>query len=96
MTIDLAHLTRTVEELASQLESDFQEREVEVGDLVLIVEVKIGDDQRQLRVRAREGMSAHARVGLLSEAENVGTLGQVRRWMEAQRSLRRSEAAENE
>ncbi len=58
MTIDLAHLTRTVEELASQLESDFQEREAEVGDLVLIVEVKIGDDQRQLRVRAREGMSA--------------------------------------
>jgi hypothetical protein len=88
MTIDLTNLTQTTDELISSLESDFPEMDAEIGDLTIIVEIRVGEDRRQVRARSRKGMPPHARLGLLGEAESLWTVNKTRAMMESESQQR--------
>jgi hypothetical protein len=82
MAIDLTNLNETADALISSLESDFQVDDAVVADVLILAEVRIGDERRQLRITPRHGMPSHARLGLLGEAVNLATAGQMRRLFE--------------
>jgi hypothetical protein len=66
MPIDQSRLGTVVQEQMAAIEADHPEEECEIGDVVVITQVRCGENL-EVRIRAAEGMWPNAVVGLIAQ-----------------------------
>jgi hypothetical protein len=67
MSIDQKRLGTVVQEQMQAIEAAHPDEECEIGDVVVITQVRCGDSL-EVRIRAAEGMWPNAVVGLIAQA----------------------------